>query len=468
MSTPEIFAAPNAAEIGIAPISTAAALSSTQAEQDQPAASPVRMEERISVLDTIRGFGLLGILLMNICSFGLPGPAYDSPAPAGGATGVNLLTWCFTTIFADGKMRAIFSMTFGASVYLLVDRLSRRGAAADAADIHYRRMLWLLLFGIIHAYLIWDGDILFYYAVMGLVLYPLRKLSPRILLISAGVMVLVMVGNGVRDHFHQKTLQREYNQIQADEKAGKKLTAVQEDKKNEWENVLKIYFPPPEDLKHDTDAHLGGYFKLVAFRAKHVYELHSHPVYMPWWFDVLAMMLIGMALLKLGVLTGSYSTKFYVWMALLSFVIGLPVDTWSVWSAAKGHFSVDSWVPNITTYEIGRFTALGYIAVVVLAIKSGVLQFATRTLACAGRMAFSNYILTSLVCTTIFNGYGFGLFDKLQRYQLYGIVVLVWAAILVVSPIWLRYFHFGPLEWAWRSLTYWNKQPFRIHDRALA
>ena len=162
MSTPEIFAAPNAAEIGIAPISTAAALSSTQAEQDQPAASPVRMEERISVLDTIRGFGLLGILLMNICSFGLPGPAYDSPAPAGGATGVNLLTWCFTTIFADGKMRAIFSMTFGASVYLLVDRLSRRGAAADAADIHYRRMLWLLLFGIIHAYLIWDGDILFY------------------------------------------------------------------------------------------------------------------------------------------------------------------------------------------------------------------------------------------------------------------------------------------------------------------
>jgi uncharacterized protein len=115
---------------------------------------------------------------------------------------VNLLTWCFTTISADGKMRAIFSMAFGASVDPLVDRLSRRGAAADAADIHYRRMLWLLLFGIIHAYLIWDGDILFYYAVMGLVLYPLRKLSPRILLIFAGVVVLVMVGNGVHDHFH--------------------------------------------------------------------------------------------------------------------------------------------------------------------------------------------------------------------------------------------------------------------------
>jgi len=468
MTTHEISAASNTAEIGIAPITPAAAPPSVLADEDQPAVSPVRLEERISALDTIRGFGLLGILSMNICSFGLPGPAYDSPAPAGGATGVNLVTWCLTTIFADGKMRAIFSMAFGASVYLLVDRLSRRGAAADAADIHYRRMLWLLLFGVIHAYLIWDGDILFYYAVMGLVLYPLRKLSARILLITAGIMVLTMVGNGVRDHFHLKSLQREYSQIQADEKAGKKLTSAQEEEKKEWEDALKIYYPPPEDLKEDTDAHLGGYFKLVAFRAKHVYELHSHPIYMPWWFDVLAMMLIGMALLKLGVLTGSYSTKFYVWMALLSFAIGLPVDTWSAWSAAKGHFSMDSWVPNITTYEIGRFTALGYIAVILLVIKSGVLQSSTRTLACVGRMAFSNYILTSLICTTIFNGYGFGLFGKLQRHQLYGIVVLVWIVILVVSPIWLRHFRFGPLEWAWRSLTYWKKQSFRIHDRALA
>ena len=82
-------------------------------------------------------------------------------------------------------------------------------------------------------------------------------------------------------------------------------------------------------------------------------------------------------------------------------------------------------------------------------------------------MAFSNYILTSVLCTTIFEGYGFGLFGKLQRFQLYGIVLLVWAVILIVSPIWLRHFHFGPLEWVWRSLTYWKKQPFRVRDRAV-
>src|SRR5271170_1023682 len=208
MTTPDSAAAYNTAAPASAAISPPQEFSfSGSALEDLSAVTPVRVEERISALDTIRGFGLLGILLMNICGFALPGPAYDNPAPAGGATGLNLLTWCFTTILADGKMRAIFSIAFGASVYLLIDRLSRKGAAADAADIHYRRMLWLLVFGIIHAYLIWDGDILFYYAVMGLVLYPLRKLSPRILLITAGIMVLTMVGNGVRDHFHLKSLQ---------------------------------------------------------------------------------------------------------------------------------------------------------------------------------------------------------------------------------------------------------------------
>jgi uncharacterized protein len=140
----------------------------------------------------------------------------------------------------------------------------------------------------------------------------------------------------------------------------------------------------------------------------------------------------------------------------------VPSDTWAAWFAVKQHFSIGPWYLTGVEYEFGRFTAFGYIAVILLVIKSGALQSATRTLAYAGRMAFSNYILTSLICTTLFEGYGFGLFGKLQRYQLYGIVLVVWAVILIISPIWLRHFRFGPLEWAWRSLTYWKKQPFRI------
>jgi uncharacterized protein len=121
-----------------------------------------------------------------------------------------------------------------------------------------------------------------------------------------------------------------------------------------------------------------------------------------------------------------------------------------------------------TTYELGRFTAFGYVGVLMLLVKFGALRAVTSTLGYVGRMAFSNYILTSLICTTIFEGYGFGLFGKLQRYQLYYVVAAVWLVILVISPIWLRHFRFGPLEWLWRSLTYWKRQPFRIREAAPA
>lgn len=427
-----------------------------------PAIAPVRSEERIPAVDTIRGFALLGILSMNICSFGLPDAAYANPAPAGGATGWNLATWWITEVLADGKMRAIFSLTFGAGVYLLIDRLSRKGAAEDAADIHYRRMLWLMLFGMLHAYLIWDGDILFYYAVLGLVLYPLRKLSPRALLIAAGLILIAMCGGAAFEHRHFMDEQRDYVQIRADEKAGMTPTAAQLETKKEWEEIVARQAPSAEELKTETDAHLGGYFKLLVFRAKEVYRLHSAPLYWPDpWFDMLMMMLIGIAMIKTGVLSGAYSRKFYVWMALVSFAIGMPADTWAVRYVSAHQFSIDAYSLILSEYELGRFTAFGYIALIILALKSGILRGATRTLAYVGQMAFTNYILTSLICTTLFEGYGFGLYGKLQRHQLYGLVLLVWLVILIVSPLWLRRFRFGPLEWIWRSLTYWKRQPFR-------
>jgi uncharacterized protein len=153
-------------------------------------------------------------------------------------------------------------------------------------------------------------------------------------------------------------------------------------------------------------------------------------------------------------------------MALVSFAIGMPADLWAVWFITQHHFSIDAYSLILSEYEFGRFTAFGYIALIILALKLGILRGATKTLAYVGQMAFTNYILTSLICTTLFEGYGFGLFGKLERHQLYGIVLLVWLLILILSPFWLRRFRFGPLEWVWRSLTYWKKQPFR-RDRIL-
>ncbi len=439
---------------------------STSDPYTQLSLSPTRPEERISALDSIRGFALLGILLMNIGSFALPFAAYQSPIPAGGSTGKNLITWAIVYVLADGKMRAIFSLAFGASVYLLVDRLIRKGAAADAADIHYRRMLWLLLFGLIHGYLVWYGDILYPYAMCGLILYPLRKLSPRILLGAAALMLAFMTAGGIYQYFHVLRLQRESVQIAADEKAGKKLTAQQEGSKKDFAEIMKDYKPSADDIKEEVDAYRGGYFKIVTLRAGTVHHFQASALYED--LDILMMMLIGMALMKLGILTGNWPMKFYAWMAVIGFGVGLTSDIVITWWIIRNHFNLGPWYFSGAEYEFGRFTAFGYIAVIMLLVKSGALRGVTSTLGYVGRMAFSNYILTSLICTTIFGGYGFNLFNKLQRYQLYYVVAAVWLLILVISPIWLRHFRFGPLEWLWRSLTYWKRQPFRIATPAAA
>src|SRR5215471_21234726 len=202
-------------------------------------AAPVRTEERISSIDVLRGTALLGIALMNIVFSGLPMAADFNPKVAGGATGANLAAFFLQYILFDGKFRGIFSIMFGASSYYLVSRAVSRGAGIQAAEVYYRRNLWLLVFGMVHAYLIWHGDILYPYALLWLVLFPLHKARPKWLLVTAGVCVLIMSGyqivQGVRV---QKThrLAMEADQAVAQHKT---LTDEQKSAQTEWENTRK-------------------------------------------------------------------------------------------------------------------------------------------------------------------------------------------------------------------------------------
>src|SRR5262249_35868540 len=150
-------------------------------EAEAPTAfAPVTNQERIVSIDTLRGVALLGILLINIIVFGLPGSAFSIPINAGGHTGLNLAFWYANQIFFEDKMRALFSMLFGAGVVLLTQRVEGRGLRSRG--VYYRRTLWLVVFGLLHAYFIWIGDILYSYGVAGLILFPLRKLRPAALL----------------------------------------------------------------------------------------------------------------------------------------------------------------------------------------------------------------------------------------------------------------------------------------------
>lgn len=424
-------------------------------------AGPVFQAERHTTLDTLRGFALLGILLMNIVGFGLHVSAYDNPAAAGGSTGWNLGAWIAMHILAEGKMRALFSLMFGAGIILMTSRMEERGGI-NSADVYYRRNLWLLLFGILHAYLLWLGEILYPYAMCSLVLYPFRHMAAKRLLIIAGVLIVLTAGGNIGMAFKTRSTIETAQQAMAAEKAGKPLTDEQKTAREEWEKMRKDYLPTREELEKDAKAWRGGFFSSLKARAAVVSTFHSMPFYHPWNLDIWSMMIAGMAFLKLGILTGERSFKFYAWAAVAGYSLGLPVNSVTAWLRVESGFDIVTKFFTGATYDVGRLSiALAHMSVIMIVCKAGWLKWLTSPLAATGQMALTNYVTQSVICSTLFCGYGFGLYGRLERIELYLIVVSIWVVQMVASPIWLRNFHFGPLEWGWRALTYWKRPRFR-------
>jgi uncharacterized protein len=431
-------------------------------------AAPISKVERLLSLDAVRGFALLGILLMNIAAWGLHIAAYNNPQAAGGDTGADLWFWTINHLLFEGKMRGLFSMVFGAGVIVLTTRLERRGASS--ADIYYRRLLWLLLFGILHAYLLWLGEILYPYALCGLALYPFRNMRPRSLIIISAVFILFTAGANVARVFQMREMKDKAAQAAALEGQGQKPSDEQAEAKKNWDDFRKMFLPGPEEIKKDAGAWLGSFGKLFKRRAELLMKFfHGSPYYSPWNWDIWAMMFLGMALFKLGVFSGDRSNAFYLKLVVACYGIGLAANSFSAWNLIRIRWDpVEAGFFN-TTYDLGRLTiGLAHAGLVILLCKNSVMTWITRPLAAVGQMAFTQYVMQSVICSTIFYGYGFGLYSKLQRHELLYVVAGVWVFALISSPIWLRYFRFGPLEWLWRSLTYWKRQPFRVRPAPAA
>lgn len=435
-------------------------------DSKRAAVAPVTSEERISSVDALRGVAVLGILLMNIQNFGLPFAAYMNPTAHGGDGGLNLAYWFANLIFFEGKMRTIFSMLFGAGVVLMTVRAEERGGGISVADIYYRRTLWLILFGVLHAYFIWFGDILYGYGLIGLALFPLRKVKPKFLII-AGLLLLLVIPVKAFFEMRSDIKLRDRAVVAARaEAAGQQLTEAQKADKKSWEEKEKQMKPDPAKIKEDIDRQRGGYWSLFVWRAGLVSDIQSSITYRYLLYDVGGMMLIGMALMALGVFSAKRSNRFYLGLVMLGYVLGASVNALVAWYLRKGQYvALEAILAMRTAYDFGRLTvALGHVGLLMLIIKGGWLRWLTSRLAAAGQMALTNYLMTSVICTLFFNGYGLGMFGKLQRYQLLYVVFGVWLAILIWSPIWLRNFRYGPMEWVWRSLTRWERQPMKLKE----
>jgi uncharacterized protein len=441
----------------------------TAIEQTPPAERPAASNERISAVDVLRGVAVLGILLVNIEDFGL----LHSNKSAAGTEWVGaylpgdfspgvVLIWTALRALFEGRMRAIFSMLFGAGVVLLTTRLEQRSESVRVADVYYRRTLWLLAFGVVHAYVLWEGDILYSYAVCGLFLFPFRRLPGRTLVVLGALALSISVPRAAAMAVHRRDLRAQAAQAAADKAAGKTLTRAQENAQSDWEEITDDFEPDAETLSEVRHDYLTGYLPLFVRRAELVRYVESSDFYGWAFFDSIGMMLIGMGLLKMEVLTALRTRRFYVRLAAVGYGLGLPLSAAAAYEHYVHRADPVAVVALTAVYDPARMgVALGHIALVMLIVQANRARWLTSTLADVGRMALTNYLGATVICTTLFNGYGFGLFGSLQRRQLYLVVLGIWAAQVWFSRWWLRAFRFGPAEWAWRSLTYWKRQPLR-------
>ncbi len=423
---------------------------------------PVVESERIHSVDALRGFSLLGILLLNIVSFGMPFAAYMSPAAYGGAEGVNFTTWLIAMTFWDGKMRCIFSMLFGTGTIILLERAEKRGAGIAAADIYFRRTMWLILFGLFHAHLIWGGDILYSYGVIGLLLFPFRKASAYALILTGIILIVAHSLQNVGGAIALREVAAKAKEAKAIEARGVSLTPEQKKSISEWNSVAGNFAPSKKEIDEELADHRGGWIRNLKRRSGEAMLFEFTMFFQIMFLDVLGMLIMGMGLAKAGVFDASRSYRFYTAMIAVGFGLGLPLNYLAATKWAAAHYNFPDYLGYVgSTSDPGRFLVAGaYIGCIMIAVKLG-WRWLTVPLANVGRTALSNYLLTSILCTWFFNGYGLGYFGKLERYQLYWVVLVVWTINLVWSPLWLRNFRYGPAEWLWRSLTYWRMQPMR-------
>lgn len=421
---------------------------------------PVSGKSRIQSIDTLRGVALLGILLMNVVAFANPFAAYLIPTVDNADSGLNLATFMTMDIFVEGSMRAIFSMLFGAGMLIFLNKPEADPRAVK--NLFYRRTLLLVVFGVFNAYvLLWVGDILYAYGMTGLVLYLFRDLPAKRLAQCSGVILLLLAIVHSSGYYAASSLGTAVNEINA-LPVGTELSPEQEEVLANWDAFLEQQFISPELVEQQRQQMRAGYLGNLIALAPVNLILQTIAFMGNSFWDALSMMLLGMALFKWGLLDGSRSVRTYGVMALIGLGIGLPLNTWETLTFVNSGFELQWTAFNRPTYDLGRLSlALGYIGLVMLVWKLDLFKFLQIALAKVGQMALTNYLSHSLICNFIFMGWGLGLAGELQRVEIYYVVFGVWVFQLIFSPLWLRYFRFGPAEWLWRSLTYGQRQRLR-------
>lgn len=332
---------------------------------------------------------------------------------------------------------AIFSMLFGASLIMISQKARRE--QVRSADLQYRRFIFLGIIGILHAYLLWAGDILLLYAISGLLMFIFRS-KKSATQIRAGVIFLV-IGSAISLLIGYSVPFWEPGEYQA--------------------TVAEIWNPDAGTQAEEIDYYTSSWERQILKRAPQAFEFQTSVFVFQNFWRIAGCMLIGMALYKRRVFKTKQSARYYLKMIAFGIGIGLPMVVGG--TILLFHFD---WEFQLSFFYISQLNywgsilmALGYIGLIMLLCKTSTHSFLTKRMADVGRMALSNYLIQSIICTYIFYGHGLGLFGDVDRSLQALMVLAIWAFQIAFSGIWLSYFQFGPFEWLWRSLTYGKTQP---------
>ena len=402
--------------------------------------APTPTQQRIVALDVLRGVAVLGILIVNITYFAGPMAWADAPRHYAELTPAGETVWMLVEVFATYKFVTLFSLMFGAGLWMMARRDEQRGRSVRAC--HYRRMVGLAVIGLAHGALIWYADILFTYAVLGSIVFLMRRWSARSLLIAASVAVgigmLAWGSLGALMFLFRTADPAAYAQA-----------------------LGQVY--TPEDIAREIAAYSGGYVGQFSNRLP-VWAMMITALFLYWslWMSG-GLMLAGMAYYKLGLITGEAPAARYRLLAGLLLPLGLLVS---------GMLAYLHWAGSVTVLD--RYTwmmapasasalmiSTGYLSLIMLWVRSGTLPWLRHALACAGRMALTLYLMQSVMCTFIFYGHGLGLFAQLDRVAQLGVVLAVWVVELLAAMLWLKWMRQGPFEWLWRAWTYLSLPPLR-------
>ena len=414
---------------------------------DQSSPQPVQGAERLMALDFIRGVAVLGILFANITAFGHPFLAYYWPeALPGGGNAADDWIWLCQFVLVDGKFRGLFTILFGAGMILFMERAWQRG---HSLGLQARRLAFLLVFGFLHFALLFIGDILFLYALSGFVGLLFLEWSAKrqfwwglVWYIVGSLLLIAMLGS-------QVVLEQMPDLRAATGDLAQQMQAA-------WGAEIGDAAATTAIMQQ------GSFADIVAFRLTEQSDmLTQSPLFA--LIETIPLMLLGMALYRFGFFSGELDSarmRRWGWIGLVGGALASLALGW--WAFAL------AFPPYLTSFVFNGAAALprlpmilGMAALLTLWAPRAAQGWLGERFVAAGRMAFSNYIGTSVLMLPVFQGWAGAQFGELHRAELLVVVIIAWAIMLAWSKPWLARFRYGPLEWLWRCLTYGRMFPFR-------